>query len=62
MEYRTCSTNKTAELSGVTRKQIELIASVEEYYDVGYVFTAGAKIAQTSNLQPRKEYTPGGIG
>ena len=62
MEYRINSIGENAKFSRANRKQIELIASVEEYHDVGYVFPAAAKIAQTSNLQPRKEYTPGGIG
>ena len=40
---------------------IELITSIKALLDEGYTLPAAAKIASTSNLQPRKESMPGGI-
>ena len=60
MNHRTSSNVKTAELPGATRKQIELIASIEEFRDVGFIFPAAANTAHTNHLQPIKESTPAG--
>ena len=41
-------------------QQIELISSIKALLDEGYTLPAAAEKATTSNLQPRKESTPGG--
>jgi DNA-binding transcriptional MerR regulator len=43
-----------------TLKQIEMISSIKAFLDEGYTLSAAAKKAKTSNLQQRKESTPGG--
>ena len=42
-------------------KQVELISRIKGFLDGGYTLPAAAKKAKTSNLQPRKESTSGGL-
>jgi DNA-binding transcriptional MerR regulator len=43
-----------------SQKQIEVISNIKALLDEGYTLPAAAEKAKISNLQPRKESTPGG--
>jgi DNA-binding transcriptional MerR regulator len=42
-----------------TPNQVELISSIKNYLNEGYTLSAAAEKAKTSNLNQRKESTPG---